>query len=871
MRLLAASIVSAILTLTILPSMISTANAEESAEREGIIFDIPAQSLGEALQALARQADLQILFTAESVGALRAPPLTGRMTVQHALDALLKGTMLEHLRTGDVIVIRERPVTHSAAQSEASPGDALLLATADGAAPEGASVAQTPDKDRPSSPAPASSEAAPLGEIIVTGTLVRGATPVSPVVTIDRAEIERGGYATVQQVIDRLPQNFGGGDNEGTLASPGGSFLNTGFGSSANLHGLGSDSTLTLLNGQRVAPAGYGQFVDLSMIPLSAVERVEVVADGASATYGSDAVGGVVNIILRDNYEGADTSLRAGTATSGDVNEYQASQTFGRQWDRSSAFVTYEFHKRGALDANARDFSEDLADPFDLLPSQRSNSIVASGKLRLTNSVALRGTALYSVRDATHFAFSPTTGVPNLSEVTTRQLNTVVGTTIDISDAWQADLVGLYSENRLSDAGGPPGLLEPQVHNQLSVTSADATLRGPHVALGASFRDEDFTDLFAGTPRLKRQVGAAFAEYSRTFHRVDLSLAARYEHYSDFGSTTNPKVGIAWTPVTGVKLRGTYGRAFRAPLLTELDDSNLATVLLDFPDPAAADGTTLTMLESGNNADLTPEKATTWTAGLDLALPSLPGSKLSLTYFNTRFNDRITGPLPGFEILGIYAQADVYAPIINRNPDPAIVAELAANPIFFNLHGSFAPEDVQAIVDRRLQNISETDVTGLDISLEQRFESRLGEWAFRLDATDLLNFKDAITSTARADDVLSSVYHAIDFKGRGSVTWSRNAWLASTTVNYVDASVNDTVTPSTSVAAWTTVDLHVEYTLPGTLRILGNTRSSLDVQNAFDREPPFVESPVATFDLGYDPTNASPLGRFISLSLVKSW
>jgi outer membrane cobalamin receptor len=99
-----------------------------------------------------------------------------------------------------------------------------------------------------------------------------------------------------------------------------------------NLRGLGADATLVLINGRRMAGAGLmGDFADVSMIPVSAVARIEVLTDGASALYGSDAVGGVVNIVMRDRYDGAETRARLGGSTRGDLGQYQLAQTLGRK------------------------------------------------------------------------------------------------------------------------------------------------------------------------------------------------------------------------------------------------------------------------------------------------------------------------------------------------------------------------------------------------------------------------------------------------------------------------------------------------------------------------------------------------------------
>lgn len=106
-------------------------------------------------------------------------------------------------------------------------------------------------------------------------------------ITIDREEIDRTGRGTVQDVLQTLPQNFAGSQNEATQEGTQNARSNFTYGSTVDLRGLGADATLTLVDGHRLAPAGVGGHIDISTIPLSAVERVEVLADGASAAYGA--------------------------------------------------------------------------------------------------------------------------------------------------------------------------------------------------------------------------------------------------------------------------------------------------------------------------------------------------------------------------------------------------------------------------------------------------------------------------------------------------------------------------------------------------------------------------------------------------------
>ena len=195
---------------------------------------------------------------------------------------------------------------------------------------------------------------------MLTGTNIRGAGGgSSPLVTVSRDEIERAGQSTVGAAVAALPQNFGGTSTEDTsLTSSDRTTLNEGLGSGANLRGLGSDATLTLINGRRVAGAGgQAEFTDISMIPLAAVERIEVLADGASAIYGSDAVGGVINVILRKSFKGGETRFYSGVPTQGGASEVQVGQVLGSAWGGGHALIAYEYSLRERLRARERDYT----------------------------------------------------------------------------------------------------------------------------------------------------------------------------------------------------------------------------------------------------------------------------------------------------------------------------------------------------------------------------------------------------------------------------------------------------------------------------------------------------------------------------------
>ena len=150
----------------------------------------------------------------------------------------------------------------------------------------------------------------------------------SPVVTIDREEIDRSGAETVGELLRRLPQNNSGSFDEKFQNSfaPGTSGV--------SLRGLGMGYTLILVDGRRIADASMAQntttqFGNLNGIPMAVIDRVEVLLDGASAIYGSDAVAGVINIITKDNFDGVQIDAGYSNSTHTDVATQSYSITGG--------------------------------------------------------------------------------------------------------------------------------------------------------------------------------------------------------------------------------------------------------------------------------------------------------------------------------------------------------------------------------------------------------------------------------------------------------------------------------------------------------------------------------------------------------------
>lgn len=208
-------------------------------------------------------------------------------------------------------------------------------------------------------------------EIVVTGSRIQGLPTDGPVQTetITREDIIDSGASTVIEVLQDLPVTTGGGGTFST-ATAGPLSSDTPVGASAvSLRGLGASSTLTLINGRRAQISAFARgqesFIDASSIPLAAIERVEVLPSGASAIYGADAVAGVVNYVLRDDFEGLELTASYGNSTKGtDEGRYNITGVAGtRIGERNSVMLVVDYFKRNPFFLRDRAISRESFRP----------------------------------------------------------------------------------------------------------------------------------------------------------------------------------------------------------------------------------------------------------------------------------------------------------------------------------------------------------------------------------------------------------------------------------------------------------------------------------------------------------------------------
>src|SRR3954467_4663292 len=334
----------------------ATANAEGPEHH----YELEAGDASLMLNEFSRQSDMQVLFDFNLLSGMKTQAVTGEFDVSDALTAMLKGTNLGFDFVND----------HTLAVTPKKPSMfAKLWHRAKTRSKHG-------DDDNG------------LEQVLISGA--DGNTGTQPllgaqVINFGRIDIERSGLATTEDFLRTMPQVFGGGPTEDTvLGREAGT--NSAHGSGINVRGLDAGATLVLIDGKRIAPSGTaGAFDDISNIPLSIIDHIDILPDGASAKYGADAIGGVVNFVTRKNFTGLSAQGRYGGVTNGAMGERQFSQLLGQSRDNGKDFLSFEYFQRDPLQARDRaQYSNDLSalggSNFDGLYGPGQGTLVAGGQ-----------------------------------------------------------------------------------------------------------------------------------------------------------------------------------------------------------------------------------------------------------------------------------------------------------------------------------------------------------------------------------------------------------------------------------------------------------------------------------------------------------
>ena len=292
-------------------------------------FDIAPQQLSSALLKFSAQSDIQVTVPGQLAEGKQSAGVVGKFNAGSALAILLKDTTLRYDVVDGSTVVITGPAERKAARNDYQKISNPTLAAAMAPSGQEIKLAQAPSTTTAQassvqaqssvSPAAASASGADITEIVVTGTSIKGLDAVGalPVTVLKAEDIARTGATSAEDLFRYISSASSSGSTVQAQATG----FQTGSISTISLRGLGSARTLILINGRRSAPYGggstgtAGNSVDISAIPIGAIERVEVLQDGASAIYGSDAIAGVVNFILREDFQGIDTSVMAGAPT----------------------------------------------------------------------------------------------------------------------------------------------------------------------------------------------------------------------------------------------------------------------------------------------------------------------------------------------------------------------------------------------------------------------------------------------------------------------------------------------------------------------------------------------------------------------------
>ncbi len=387
---------------------------------------------------------------------------------------------------------------------------------------------------------------------------------------------------------------------------------------------------------------------------------------------------------------------------------------------------------------------------------------------------------------------------------------------------------------------------------------------------------------FLSIPQFKqsRNVSSVFGEIVAPLiggegPSLTVSAAGRYDHYNDFGGTFNPKVGLTFKPVDGISIRGAWGKSFVAPSLADnfvadptalnwIDGATLnfiapPNVLAANGFPAVA-GNQKIMFLLGSSPGLKPQKATTWSVGLDVEPTGVPGLKASATYYNITYTN-IIQLVPFINQNQFFS---VFAPIaFTRNPTQAQIDAITST-AGSTVGAPCAPQPscVYGIQDVRKRNLGGFKQDGIDFTFDYRTDTNFGAVDFSFGGTRVLHQKNQPTSALAyvAENTISKT------KLRSSIGADIGQFRAQAVWNYrsgwkLDVPVG--LGSQTTVGSYSTFDLFFKYNLGGE-GALANTALTVTVNNVFDKYPPiYTGGDIVRNQSGF--RNGNTVGRLVQV------
>lgn len=488
--------------------------------------------------------------------------------------------------------------------------------------------------------------------------------------------------------------------------------------------------------------------------------------------------------------------------------------------------------------------------------------------------------------------------------------------TIDYIRSWNRTN---YMLDRMDISGSLSGPLFALPGGDVRLAVGGEYLKDDFVSYNENTNSGTLTVSTARSPT--REVKAVFGEIyvplfgpdnaTPGFEELDLSAAVRYEHYNDFGSTTNPKLGVTWVPVDGLRLHGSYGTSFHAPVQSSnnpnaqaglLSNATVLTADLAATDFNGVNPSYRSTWVIGGNGGLQPETATTYSFGGDWEPAFVPGLRLSANYFNVRYTNKIDYPAYNAgataAILSSYLQPYVY---LNPTffPDSATLTQPEWNALLGALMtGSEqpagspfdtvprvilgpapSPATTIAVIDARRNNTGVVTTDGLDLSANYEWEDSFARWTVGAVGTWVFNYKNSVAPGAPIEQQVNKFGAPLRLSARGEISAEIGNFSPSLFVNYQNAyGIARRYIPAAAPDEYLHIDANVTVDLSLTYRFgdehgfapVEDLTVTLGVQNLFDSRPPFVLNSSGS-GIKYDNNLASPLGRVISVQVRKAF
>ena len=856
-------------------------------------------------------------------------------------------------------------------------------------------------------------------EVVVTGTLIRGLEQPtgSNLVSVSEEQIQATGVSSALELLNRTVTQLptfnalpSGGADFGSATSR---IALRGIGTTTGTSS-GQSATLVLFNGHRIVPVGVLLTdPDPDLIPSDILAGVEVMPDGGSATYGSDAVGGVVNFITRKRFEGLQFHGQQGMAD--DYDETNLSLTGGTSWEGGSMVFSLAHTRHDALFGKDRDYATSdftahggrdfrsttcefgtfavngqvytgsssapvsarpKCDPTDytsIYPEEKRYSGFGYIEQQLTDALKFSMDAFYSKRDTK--IYTDTGSVPISMTITSANpaFRSVAGETSQTvtfnyaraigpyrtskqnfdeyqfspsldwtlnedwhlradfiygrSDATNRDRRGLNGNainannvNPYDPALTNPSLLASLVNNEFYNQGINTLESGQVVANGAVFelpggdvriavgsewrrqslRAKTFLGpigSFAnvGVYPADRTIKAGFAEVlvpivgdrnaMTAVQSLDVNVAVRYDDYSDFGGTSNPRFGLDYKPFNDLRLRTNYQTTFVAPSLA--DSGNRVDTRLQLTELAP---NVYRAFIAGAGTNLKPQEGKTFSIGADWTPSQIDGLSVSATYWRTRIDDVVSQALgafggsvgaaattynvcgSGFQTLVPSSSGACTLAFLNSLQSTFVRIDNAAAPGIGTLNDLFAPGvTVAAVIDARRNNFGSAKFQGIDSNVAYGRDVSFGRIVGEVGGT--YNLVRDISSRAGGvfvDNLSGALIQATPrynvFASIGATSGPFNGRLTVSHNAGVDIPLSQSVAISqTHIGSYTVADLFLSADL-GDVAILKDNELEFAVANLTDKDPPYSgaqPNPQATGGFG----NGGTLGRMFRLGL----